>query len=438
MATDLQLKGAQLLPISRSRAPQAHVLAVLPAVTPSTVLGVIKPIKQLHRDAKIYAVQTLEYLVTRQQVQQADVVVFCRNTEPAHRQALDWALEAGKPIIYDLDDDLLDLPMDLAEARYHRRPEYKEQLRRYLESADLVRTYSRRLRTKVDAINPRVRQVAGPVDWRMVPAAPVPRTHDAEQKVQFVYATSRVEDRLFNLFLEDVQELLRAYPNRAQLSIWGFRAKELESHPAVRFLKYESDYDRFFRRFARSGFDVGLAPLPNEDFYLSKSNNKFREYAACRIAGIYSNVPVYSECVEDGLTGLLVENQRGAWFEALERLLLNHDLLHQIQERAQQYAREQYSQDSFCGVWLEQIQSVMAAKEPCCVAPGRTDESRVEVAATVGKSNRAESSETPLKAARRLLRVMQRFVVNSRARGMWRTLSMVRWALNDLTLLFRN
>jgi glycosyltransferase involved in cell wall biosynthesis len=107
---------------------------------------------------------------------------------------------------------------------------------------------------------------------------------------------------------------------------WGDQPSELRGHPAVRYLAPIRNYDRFFSRFARSGFDVGLAPLLDDVFHRSKTDVKFREYAACGIAGVYSRVGAYVESAEEEVTGLLVSESPGEWFAAISRLIEDVDL----------------------------------------------------------------------------------------------------------------
>ena len=82
-------------------------------------------------------------------------------------------------------------------------------------------------------------------------------------------------------------------------------------------------------------------------FYRSKTNNKFREYGASGIAGIYSHNDVYSQCVEHEVSGLLVANDADSWHDAIERLIEDEALRTRIQRQAWRYVHEHYAQEKF-------------------------------------------------------------------------------------------
>jgi glycosyltransferase involved in cell wall biosynthesis len=345
-----------------------RVLAVLPQFIPSTFLTVVKPLTALHRAGQVIADITLESWVSARQIERADVVLFSRNTNARYQRVLDTVQTCGKPIVYDIDDNFFELPAYYQDELPQRSPEQLAQLERYLVSASLVRVYSTAMRERALLFNPHVARVDGPIDWSLLPASP-PRRQPGT--VHIVYATSRwLKDDLAALFLDDLRRLLRVYRGRVTLFFWGYHPPELKGHPSVRCWNFVSDYDRFFRKFARAGFDIGLAPLRDEPFYRAKSNNKFREYAACRIAGVYSDVEVYAECVEDGRTGLLVSSKPEAWFTALSRLIEDALLREQIQDQAYRYARTHYSLEHTQAVWLHHIHQVLSRRTQSCALTG--------------------------------------------------------------------
>ena len=337
-----------------------RVLAVLPGFFPSTTLTVVKPLLGLHHAQHIIADITLESWVSARQIERADVVILSRNLEPLYGHILDTAVALGKPVIYDIDDDLFALPAYYQPQLAAVAQTWQAQLERYLTAASLVRVYAAPLHKRVLQLNRNVKRVDGPIDWSLVPDRPLPRDLGGDfAQIKIVYATSRwMKDDLAALFLPAMEQLLATYSGQVQFFCWGYHPPQLERHPAVQFLDFVHNYDRFFRRFARSGFDIGLAPLRDEAFYRSKSNNKFREYAACRIAGIYSDVDVYANCVEDGRTGLLVPNTTDAWFAALSGLVENAALRRTIQTQAFQHTREHYSLEKTQAEWLDHIHMV--------------------------------------------------------------------------------
>ena len=155
------------------------------------------------------------------------------------------------------------------------------------------------------------------------------------------------------------------YAGRVEVHFWGCRPPRPASGcpaapPNIRHHGLICQYDRYLRRFSRAGFDIGLAPLPDDVFYRSKTNNKFREYGAAGIAGIYSHNDVYSHCVQHEVSGLLVANDTDHWHDAIERLIEDEALRTRIQQQARRYVREHYSQEKFEQLFLEQLREVLS------------------------------------------------------------------------------
>jgi hypothetical protein len=393
------------------------VLAILPQLIPSTLIGVVKPLLALHRQRRIVFDVALEAWVSRRALARADVVVFARNTESLYGASLEAALALGKPVIYELDDDLFAIPPATPGSQYHADPVRRRQLERYLRTASLVRVYSESLRARVGAINPRVDRVDGLIDWDLVPTPPPPR---APATLRIVYATSRTADLLAAMFVPDLRRVLGAFPGRVEAWFWGYHPPELAGRPDTHFVEFVQDYDIFFRRFASAGFDIGMAPLPDDEFHRGKSDNKFREYAASGIAGIYSDVQVYRDCVTHGRTGLLVPSVPGAWFSAMTRLIEDDALRAQIQREAWASARGRYGVAQSADVWLAHLEAALRVPRPPVAVPG---------AATGAPFSVRARSVTLLRRSIHVLR--------GRAPGAFPLVARVRWHLRSVRALLR-
>ena len=347
--------------------PPLKTLAILPGFIPSTMICVVNPFLRLHQARLIQAKITLEEIVTPQELCWADLVVFCRNAEPRYSPILDFLERNQIPFIYDLDDNFFEIPGGSITGEYHRDPTRLAMVSRYIQRADLVRVYSRPLWERAQAMNAQVERVIAPIDSGLMRLSANKKPGD---KIKIVFATSRNDDELAEIFIPALKKTLTQYRNRLEVHLWGTMIKEMKSDRQVIFRPLIFDYWRFLRRFSREGYDIGLAPLKNDIFHLSKTNNKFREYGACGIAGIYSDVEVYSDCVVDGETGLLVSNDMESWYQAIVRLIEDECLREGIRKRALEYVQTNYAAEMFDRIWLHQFQQVLEKPGAKIKSPG--------------------------------------------------------------------
>ncbi len=333
------------------------ILAIVPTLIASCHINVLKPMKKLALEGHIDFKWRLEAKADASDIHWADLIVFCRNTEPAYANLLNEAVCTSKPIVYDLDDNFWDIPYDTDPelARYHRLPPRLAQLERYLSLSTLVRVYSPVLATRVSEFSKNIRQLKSGFDFALV-ANPASVRQD---KVRIVYATSRIVDDQYHEFLDGMLRVLDEYGDRISLTLWGCQPSELAGRQNVELLPLLPDYDGFLREFSARGFDIGLAPLPDTLFHRSKNNTKFRDYGACRVAGVYSNVDVYSSCIKDNSTGVLVENTADGWYEGIVRLINNRDLIATIKKNAYEEVYTQYRQELVEEEWLQQINELL-------------------------------------------------------------------------------
>lgn len=332
------------------------ILAVLPGLAPSTLMDVVTPLKQLQQAGQIHARVTLDWLTTAEEVSQADLVIFCRNNNPAY----DWSgfcAEKRIPYMYDLDDNLFAIPASTPLGQYANRSDVIETLKAYLCGAALVRVYSPALREVIAPLNANTLLVQPPIDWGALDGL----TRKQSRGLKMVYPTSRGSaDDLAEIFIPAIQQIVKDYPRGVEIYFLGAPVpRELKAFRQVKHWKFDLDYEQYLRRFYREGFDIGLAPLKDDLFHQCKTNNKYREFAACGIAGIYSKTTLYQQSVRHMQTGLLVENTAAAWHQAIRTLIENPELRRSIQASALQDAQSTYPREAFANEWLAQIHQVL-------------------------------------------------------------------------------
>jgi glycosyltransferase involved in cell wall biosynthesis len=96
---------------------------------------------------------------------------------------------------------------------------------------------------------------------------------------------------------------------------------------------------------AVQSMDIGIMPLPDEEWARGKCGYKLIQYMACGLPTVASPVGVNSEIVVDGKTGYLAYDIAD-WLRALERLITNRELRARFGAAGRARAVERYSLQS--------------------------------------------------------------------------------------------
>jgi L-malate glycosyltransferase len=104
--------------------------------------------------------------------------------------------------------------------------------------------------------------------------------------------------------------------------------------------------------------DIGVYPLPLEDWVTGKSGLKAIQYMAFGIPCVATEVGTTPMLIRDGENGLLVRTPE-EWVSALERLLDDPDLRRRLGEQARQDAVDRYSLRAVARDYRRVLASVM-------------------------------------------------------------------------------
>jgi len=89
-------------------------------------------------------------------------------------------------------------------------------------------------------------------------------------------------------------------------------------------------------------FDIGIMPLPDNEWARGKGGYKLLQYMACGIPCVASPVGVNTEIIQDGFNGFLARNEE-EWIEKLSLLIENPELRQKMGENGRAIAEEKYS-----------------------------------------------------------------------------------------------
>lgn len=307
----------------------------------------------------------------------AEVVIVERWWKPdlCEKDAIELVAEVRRreaTLIYTLDDNLLDLGME--EEGDPVAEETLRATRYFLRVADGVIVSTPALAQRLSALNSRVVVVPNALDERLFkPAGRIVarmnpcsgRVNAGDNLIRIGYMGTLTHASDLHMIVEPLRKLLYRYADRVRFEIVGVSSeqgwiKKLFGS-AVNFLEPSGgDHYELFATWFRSSvqWDVGLAPLSARSFNQYKSDMKYLDYGILGIPGIFSNVGPYPATVRSGMTGIVVENEVEAWYQAMEVLVQDEDLRRQLGARAFENVVTERTLVVRAGDWLRAINQI--------------------------------------------------------------------------------
>jgi len=127
-------------------------------------------------------------------------------------------------------------------------------------------------------------------------------------------------------------------------------------------------YEEYAAALGNLAPDILIAPLDDCRTSRSKCPNKYLEYSIVGAAGIFSDVPPYSDVVTNGVNGLLVKgDQELAWEAAISSLLDDQALAKRMADAAQLDVLSRYETSIIAPLFADAISGLiheMSQTEP--------------------------------------------------------------------------
>ncbi|MBO4324168.1 MAG: hypothetical protein J5845_02040 [Lachnospiraceae bacterium] len=306
-----------------------NVLLIYRTMIPSIRLCGHSQMEVLAEEGLISYRAVPETKISKKDLEWADIVLLGRTDSWYESRLADALFKGGKKLLYILDDDLLNIPAEINSASYYGRKDTQMYIRGMIGMSDGILSPSPILLDKYAADGRKGFLVEEPA---IDPIPYAPHDPDAPVKIGFAGSIDRTDD-LETILKGALLRIKREYGDRVAFEFFGAIPSFAEELQATCY-EYTDSYDEYRGVLNLLEWDIGLAPMPQTAFHACKHYNKFVEYAAAGIAGIYSDVSPYSRLTDYQDCVILCENSEQAWFEAISLLIDNPEGREMMRENA--------------------------------------------------------------------------------------------------------
>ncbi|MDW8101171.1 MAG: glycosyltransferase [Anaerolineae bacterium] len=304
-----------------------------------------------------------------EKVKEADIVVIQRDFPrylDLYDRVVSIAKATGKPIVYEIDDWLPELPPrhpDFERYRPARIPMLSA-----IVDADLVTCPSPVLAKYVRELNERVVVLPNYLDEHIWAKALVskPSRYSSDRPVIIGYMGGHSHVVDLDWIRVVLIEILRKYGERVKLRFVGFCGHHpLASTEGWKNVEWVEigfvNYAEFAEYFSSQTFDFFIAPLVNSPFNRAKSSLKFLEYSILGVPGVYSSLPPFESVVIHGENGFLAATLRD-WRNYIERLIEEPDLRAEIGAKARRTVMENWLLSDHAYQWIKAYEQAISLK----------------------------------------------------------------------------
>jgi glycosyltransferase involved in cell wall biosynthesis len=298
--------------------------------------------------------------------QPADIIVTQRyaipDTASAERLA-DHARKIGANLVYDLDDDLLNVPKNHPDA--HALRPLAKVVRDMVMLADTIWVSTPALASSLKTLRPDTELIENRLDERIWTARPsAPPSRESPVRILAMGTTSHEHD--FDLILPALKRLKVEYDERVVVNILGMTSRTdlpkglLRIGPSRHAVVSYPTFVHWLTS-VEPPWHIGLAPLLETPFNACKSPIKAMDYAALGLAVVASDTDVYRGSIADGPAGRLVPNTPEAWYAALDILVRDAVTRRQMMAAARDAFAGQASLSNYAPVRREALRKALQA-----------------------------------------------------------------------------
>lgn len=309
-------------------------------------------------------------------VEWCDVLVVQRYTHMSHLEIVKWAQNLGKPVIGENDDNYIDIPKWNSGHDYYAQR--KEIIEACLKQFDHLCVTTKALRDYYFAYNPKITIIRNALDFELIDASPrLPRfevynargqlltmdqyTNMRNGRKMIAWGGSPTHEKDLEMIVGDLKQLSVREPD----IVFGFvgycHRMIVDVMPADRIFLYGLvPVTQYYSLYKSMDFQVGLAPVVDNEFNRGKSSLKILEYAAVNVFPVASDSVTYQDAIH---RGFLARNGTKDWYFRMRKAIgMDEERAVAVAEN-RKFVERNYSVTDTAHEWIAMFNEVLGARK---------------------------------------------------------------------------
>lgn len=241
----------------------------------------------------------------------------------------------NRNIVFDFDDAIYTYDYVFSDMEKNRVEEvYRPRLEGMLRISRLVTIENEETAAYAASCCKNVFKITGPIDTdRYSPRKP---KISSNGKVTLGWIGSSTTTPYVEEMLPCFKTLLMKFSN-VEIKLIGAKSFDTNNMP-VRFVNWSLSTEVV----ELEDFDIGIMPLPDNEWTRGKGGYKLLQYMAMGIPAVASPVGINNELIREGMNGFLATSEE-EWLDKLALLIKDKDLREYMGKRGREIAEEELS-----------------------------------------------------------------------------------------------
>ncbi len=173
------------------------------------------------------------------------------------------------------------------------------------------------------------------------------------QKIVIGWSGSISTIKHFEMVIPVLKHLIAKYPNQLEIHVI-----EKDTYKNTEIETISKSWNSLTEVEDLNCFDIGIMPLPDDEWSKGKCGLKGLSYMACGISTVMSPIGVNTEIIQHGVNGFLASTEN-EWIDTLSNLIENKDLRVSTGLKGRETVLKHYSVDANKHLYLDVLNSLI-------------------------------------------------------------------------------